>query len=61
MADEFSQECVDITADFGIGGASVTQLLGRTATFRSYPEEVKTANGPQLTYWGVYDMGAEAP
>ncbi len=29
VADDFSHECVDITADFGIGGAYVTRLLDR--------------------------------
>jgi putative transposase len=36
VADDFSHECVDITADFGIGGAYVTRLLDRAATFRGY-------------------------
>ena len=27
VADDFSHECVDITAEFGIGGAYVTRLL----------------------------------
>jgi putative transposase len=30
-ADDFSRECVDLTADFGIGGESVTPLLDRAA------------------------------
>ena len=29
MADDFSHECVDIPADFGIGGHYVTRLLDR--------------------------------
>ena len=49
VADDFSHECVDITADFGIGGAYVTRLLDRAATFRGYPKEVRTDNGPEFT------------
>ena len=49
MADDFSHECVDITADFGIGGAYVTRLLDRAATFRGYPRAVRTDNGPEFT------------
>ena len=49
VADDFSHECVDITADFGIGGAYVTRLLDRAATFRGYPKEVRTDNGSEFT------------
>lgn len=45
VADDFSHECVDITTDFGIGGAYVTRLLDRAAMFRGYPKEVRTDNG----------------
>jgi putative transposase len=49
VADDFSHECVDITADFGIGGAYVTRLLDRASTFRGYPKEIRTDNGPEFT------------
>ena len=49
VADDFTRECVDITADFGIGGHYVTRLLDRAATFRGYPKEVRTDNGPEFT------------
>ena len=49
VADDFSHECVDITADYGIGSAYVTRLLDRAATFRGYPQEVRTDNGPEFT------------
>jgi putative transposase len=49
VADDFSHECVDITPDFGIGGAYVTRLLDRAATFRGYPKEVRTDNRPEFT------------
>jgi len=48
VADDFSHECPDITADFGIGGHYVTRLLDRAATFRGYPKEVRTDNGPEF-------------
>jgi putative transposase len=34
VADDFSHECVDITADYGISGQYVTRLLDRAAIFR---------------------------
>ena len=49
VADDFSHECVDITADFGIGGQYVTRLLDRAALFRGYPKAVRTDNGPEFT------------
>jgi putative transposase len=49
VADDFSRECVDITADFGIGGEYVTRLLDRAAMFRGYPKAVRTDNGPEFT------------
>jgi putative transposase len=49
VADDFSHECVDITVDFGIGGAYVTRMLDRATTFRGYPKEVRTDNGPEFT------------
>ncbi len=51
VANDFSHGCVDITADFGICGAYVTRLLDRAATFRGYPQEVRTDNGPEFTCW----------
>ena len=45
VADDFTRECVDITADFGIGGEYVTRLLDRAATFRGYPQAIRTVTG----------------
>ena len=49
VADDFSHECAAITSDFGIGVAYVTSLLDRAATFRGYPKQVRTDNGPEFT------------
>ena len=49
VADDFTRECVDITAGFGIGGEYVTTLLDRAATFRGYPQAVRTDNGQEFT------------
>ena len=49
VADDFSHECVDITADWGISGDYVTRLLDRAAIFRGYPAGVRTDNGPEFT------------
>ncbi len=51
VADDFSQECVDIDVDFGIGGLYVTRLLDRATTFRGYTKEIRTDNGTDLTCW----------
>lgn len=49
VADDFSHECVDIAADFGISGQYVTRLLDQAAMFRGYPQAVRTDNGPEFT------------
>jgi putative transposase len=49
VADDFSHECVDIAVDYGISGEYVTRLLDRAATFRGYPNAVRTDNGPEFT------------
>ena len=49
VADDFKHECVDITADFGIGGHYVTRLPDRAATLLGYPKAVRTDNGPEFT------------
>ncbi len=49
VADDFSHECVQIGADFGISGEYVTRLLDETARFRGYPRAVRTDNGPEFT------------
>jgi putative transposase len=49
VADDFSHECVDIAADFGISGQYVTRLLDQAARFRGYPKAVRTDNGPEFT------------
>ena len=46
VADDFKHECVNITADFGIGGHYVTRRLDRVATFWGYPKAIRTDNGP---------------
>ena len=40
VADDFTHECVDITADFEIDGHYVTRLLERAATCRGYPKSL---------------------
>ena len=59
VADDFTHECVDITADFGIGGHYVTRLLDRAAMFRGYPKAVRTDNGHRagIHLQGIYDLG----
>ena len=48
VADGFSHEFVDITADFGIGGDYLPRLLDSAAQFRGYPKAVRTNNGPEF-------------
>ena len=49
MADDFTHECVDIAADYGILGQYVTRLLDQAATFGGYPLVVRADNGPEFT------------
>ncbi len=49
VADDFTHECVDIAADYGISGQYVTRLLDQAALFRGYPSAVRTDNGPEFT------------
>jgi putative transposase len=49
VTDDFTRECVDIAADFGISGQYVTRLLDQAAVFRGYPRAVRTDNGPEFT------------
>jgi putative transposase len=49
VADDFSHECVQIAADFGMGAGYVTRLLDEAAVFRGYPKVVRTDNGPEFT------------
>jgi putative transposase len=50
VAHDFSHECVDIAADFGIGGQDVNRLLrNRAAIFEGYPKAIWTDNCPRFT------------
>ena len=49
VADDFSNESVDIATDYGISGHYVTRILDRAALFRGYPLAVRTDNGPEFT------------
>ena len=49
VADDFSHECVQIGANFGISGQYVTRLLDQAALLRGYPKAVRTDNGPEFT------------
>jgi putative transposase len=49
VADDYSHECVQIAADFGMGAQYVTRMLDEAARFRGYPQAVRTDNGPEFT------------
>jgi putative transposase len=49
ITDDYSHECVDLALDFGMGGEYVTRILDRAATFRGYPQAVRTDQGPEFT------------
>jgi len=49
VADDFTHECVDIVVDHGISGQYVARMLEQAATFRGYPQAVRTDNGPEFT------------
>jgi putative transposase len=44
VADDFSRECVQIAADFGMGAHYLTRLLDEAAMFRGYPKAIRTEN-----------------
>jgi putative transposase len=49
VADDFSHECIDIGVDYGISAEYVTRILDQAATFRGYPQAIRTDNGPEFT------------
>ena len=49
VADDLTHECLDIKADFGIGGHYFNRLPDRAAKFRGYPKAVRTDNKPEFT------------
>jgi putative transposase len=53
VADDFSHECVDIAADYGISGQYVTWLLDQAAIFRGYPRVVRTRRPPVFSSRGL--------
>lgn len=49
IADDFTHECIDIVVDYSMPGAYVTRILDQAARFRSYPDAIRTDNGPEFT------------
>jgi putative transposase len=49
IADDYSNECVEIGVDYGIGGVYVTSLLDRATSFTGFPKMIRTDNGPEFT------------
>ena len=47
--DDFTKECLTLTAAFGISGIQVTRILDRIALFRGYPTTIRTVQGPEFT------------
>lgn len=47
--DDFTKECLTITAAFGISGVQVTRILDSIALFRGYPVTIRTDQGPEFT------------
>lgn len=47
--DDFTKECLTITAAFGISGVQVTRILDSIALFRGYPTTIRTDQGPEFT------------
>ncbi|MBN5215522.1 IS3 family transposase [Serratia ureilytica] len=47
--DDFTKECLTITAAFGISGVQVTRILDSIALFRGYPSTIRTDQGPEFT------------
>jgi putative transposase len=47
--DDFTKECLTITAAFGISGVQVTRILDSIALFRGFPATIRTDQGPEFT------------
>ena len=47
--DDFTKECLTITAAFGISGVQVTRILNSIALFMGYPATIRTDQGPEFT------------
>ncbi|EOY5737702.1 IS3 family transposase [Enterobacter ludwigii] len=47
--DDFTKECLTITAAFGISGVQVTRILDSIALFRGYPTTIRTDQGLEFT------------
>lgn len=47
--DDFTKECLTVTAAFGISGVQVTHILDSIALFRGYPATIRTDRGPEFT------------
>lgn len=47
--DDFTKECLTITAVFGISGVQVTLILDCIALFRGYPTTIRTEQGLEFT------------
>lgn len=47
--DDFTKECLTITAAFGISGVQVTLILDSIALFRGYLTTIRTDQGPEFT------------
>ncbi len=47
--DDFTKECLTITAAFGISGVQVTRILDSIALFRGYLATIRTDQGPEFT------------
>jgi putative transposase len=61
--DDFTKECLTITAAFGISGVQVTRILDSIALFRGYPATIRTDQGAEFTcraldQW-AYEHGVE--
>ncbi len=47
--DDFTKECLTITAAFGISGVQTTLVLNSTALFRGDPMTIRTDQGSEFT------------
>ena len=54
--DDFTKECLTITATFGISNVQVARILDCISLFRGYPETMKNRSGagihlPRMDQW----------
>jgi len=58
-ADDFTKECLTITAAVRISCRQIPRILDSITLFRSYPATIRIAQGPEYTCLALDQYGVE--